>query len=216
MPSYYPKNLNRYAWFDKQDIITEAVTEDVTEGTLVARDLDNSGVIVKYDADEVVGDDVSGANEKPLGVVVYDDYDSGDVANIVTKGTFGDIFAHIKDHIDTFDCDDDGGPEGGKKVSFTLSHVPMDSNAVVTSPLKVETSIDAGKTYTEVDSSKYTVTTTSGTTTVTFASADDVPDEDGANDKVRVTYDAKVNDADKIRFESDILIRPITEIKREA
>jgi len=208
----YPKTFKRYNHFHKQDVITEEVAEAVTEGCLVARDLD-AGTIVKYDPDGTVGDAVSGANEKPLGVVVYDSYAADAVANIAIRGTFGDIFAHVDDHIDTLVLDDDGGTAGGKKISWTLSHEPLPVNEILTQTVKVEYNDDGGATYEEIDADDYTVSTSSGTTTITFDSADDVPAEGGA---LKVTYYAKPNSTDIQRFESAIAIRPIKEIKREA
>lgn len=207
----YLQNFNRYSWFEKQDVITEKVAEAVTEGCLVARDLD-AGTIVKYDPDATVGDAVSGANEKPLGIVVYNNYGVNEIANIAIRGTFGDLFAHIDGHTDTLALDDDGGTAGGKKVSWTLSHVPLPANTLLTQTVKVEAS-DDGATYAEVDSSKYTITVSGSTVTITFAAADDVPDEGGA---LRVVYYAKPNSTDVQRFESAIAIRPVKEIKREA
>lgn len=211
--SYYPKDLRRYSWFHKQDIITEAINEAAKEGALVARDLD-SGDIVRYDTDDTVGDAVSGADVKPLGVVVYDNYDSGDVANIAIRGTFGDVFAHIQGHVDTLTLDDNGGTGGGKQVSWTLSHEPMAKNAVEMTPVVVQKTDDDWTTATTIAESKYTISTDSGTTTITFDSADDIPDE-GVNNALKVTYNAKVSDTDIQRFENVISIRPVEEFKRE-
>jgi len=207
----YANEFSRYNNFSKQDIITEAVAEAVTEGCLVARDL-GAGTIVKYDSDATVGDGVSGANEKPLGVVVYDDYAVSGIANIALRGTFGDLFAHIDDHVDVLALDDDGGTSGGKKVSWSMSHEPLPVSVKFTQPVKVESKASGG-TYAEVSTSKYTVATASGATTITFASVDDVPAESG---DLKVTYYAKPSSTDIQRFESALMIRPIKEIKREA
>lgn len=210
MPKYYEQTMSRYSWFEKQDVIRAVVSEDVSERCLVARKLSDN-TIVRYDTDDTVGDNVSAANYKPLGVIVYDSYESGEEANIAIRGTFGDIGVHLDAHVDTLVLDDDGGTAGGKLLEWTMSHKPLPTSTLHTTTVVVESS-DDGATYATVNASKYTITTTSGTTTIAFSSADDVPDEGGG---LKVTYMAIPNTTDMVRFEPVIAIQPVETIKRE-
>lgn len=210
MPNYYEQTMSRYSWIEKQDIIRAEVSEDVTERCLVARKLDDN-TIVRYDTDDTVGDNVSAANYKPLGVIVYDSYASGEEANIAIRGTFGAIGVHLDAHVDTPTLDDTGGVAGGKLLTWTMSHKPLPTSTLHTETVVVESKAN-GDDFAEVDSSKYTVATVSGTTSITFGAADDVPADNGA---IQITYMAIPNTTDRVRFEPGIAIQTVETIKRE-
>jgi hypothetical protein len=106
MATVYPKPKSRFSWFDRHDVIPLAVAEDVYEGEIVGRVTANGNIVAYNPA-------ASDGSENPIGVVVYADAASGNLANIAFRGTFGDVFAAVKT-TDTFSGD-------GATTEFTLS-----------------------------------------------------------------------------------------------
>jgi len=92
-----------------------------------------------------------------------------------------------------------------------MSHKPLPTSTLHTETVVVESKAN-GDDFAEVDSSKYTVATVSGTTSITFGAADDVPADNGA---IQITYMAIPNTTDRVRFEPVIAIQTVETIKRE-